>query len=413
MVETRHISKPIPGFEGYYACAWGHIYSTKTGDMKSKTFFKAKDGYLTVGLTPTGETEQKRYKVHRIIALTWLDNPDNLPVVNHIDGDKGNNYLTNLEYVTSQQNTVHAFENGLINTKKRPVCQIDMNGNLVAEYESIRQASKITGIDNRSIQQVCANEKRYKTGEYHWVYKENYATFKLEKRPPKNSKGVVKCDKNGKILMKFESLGTAAKHMNRNPWGLKEACVNNTMWAGCYWKLVEKVKEKEKDPEEGTEDWVILPNYPSYKISKDGRIYSKKYKRILSCYKCDERKREIVSLARKDGKITRWFVHRLIALAYIPNPNNYLVVNHLDGDSLNNKVENLEWTSHSGNGQHAYDIGINTNQRKVIQLSKDDKEIKTFDSIASAARSIGVTSGSIHYSMKHNTVCRDYKWKRA
>jgi len=158
---ARHIAKPIPGFEGYYACNFGHIYSKKvSGKLEKKKLFTPKDGYLTVGLTATGETVQKRYKAHRMIAMTWLENPDDLPIVNHKDGDKSNIRVSNLEYVSNQRNVQHAYETGLTKPRTRPVCQINDNGELVAEYKSITAAGKATGIYIRTIQQVCARKDK-------------------------------------------------------------------------------------------------------------------------------------------------------------------------------------------------------------------------------------------------------------
>lgn len=68
-------------------------------------------GYLYVG---TGGKNGKRYRVHRLVALTFIENPDNKPIVNHIDGDKHNNDVTNLEWVTSSENTRHAKQTGLM-----------------------------------------------------------------------------------------------------------------------------------------------------------------------------------------------------------------------------------------------------------------------------------------------------------
>ena len=61
----------------------------------------------------------------------------------------------------------------------------------------------------------------------------------------------------------------------------------------------------------------------------------------------------------KDNKGRNYTIHRLIATTYIPNPDNLPQVNHIDGNKLNNQVDNLEWVTPSGNIQHAYDIGLN------------------------------------------------------
>lgn len=71
---------------------------------------------------------------------------------------------------------------------------------------------------------------------------------------------------------------------------------------------------------------------------------------------------EMVVLS-KSGKFSYPTVHRLVAIAFIPNPHNKRTVNHIDGDKTNNVVSNLEWCTSSENNQHAYDVGLNTKVR--------------------------------------------------
>jgi hypothetical protein len=76
-------------------------------------------GYVIVRLKINGKTTTK--KLHRLIAETWLPNPENKPQVNHKDGDKTNNHLSNLEWMTGSENVVHAYDNGIMARGKEHV----------------------------------------------------------------------------------------------------------------------------------------------------------------------------------------------------------------------------------------------------------------------------------------------------
>ena len=97
-----------------------------------------------------------------------------------------------------------------------------------------------------------------------------------------------------------------------------------------------------------------------------------------------------VSLYR-DGKQKQYKVHRLIAKAFIPNPQNKEQVNHIDGNKTHNVVWNLEWTTSKENNVHASDTGLVRTARRVRIVETGE----VFNSLGSCARAIGGNAGDI------------------
>lgn len=101
--------KLINGYENYLISKSGLVYSIKAKKLLKPTIdYK---GYYRVKLYSKGST--KTFRVHRLVAINYIDNPDNKPQVNHINGIKTDNRVSNLEWATNTENTIHAIKNGL------------------------------------------------------------------------------------------------------------------------------------------------------------------------------------------------------------------------------------------------------------------------------------------------------------
>jgi len=109
--------KPIAECNGdYYISSYGRVKScrcTKEKIMKPQTNTR---GYLSIGLMINGK--QRMQKIHRLVANAFIANPENKPQVNHIDANKLNNCISNLEWVTQQENIQHAYKNGLFESQR-------------------------------------------------------------------------------------------------------------------------------------------------------------------------------------------------------------------------------------------------------------------------------------------------------
>lgn len=131
------------------------------------------DGYLEVNLWKNGKP--KRCSVHRLVAQTFIPNPDNLPEVNHIDENKTNNRVSNLEWKNHRDNCNHGTRNersakARINgIRSKPVLQFTLDGKFVREYPSLSECER-NGFSKSAVCRCCRGElKQYKG--FLWMYK--------------------------------------------------------------------------------------------------------------------------------------------------------------------------------------------------------------------------------------------------
>ena len=140
-----------------------------------------------------------------------------------------------------------------------------------------------------------------------------------------------------------------------------------------------------------------------YDITPDGKCINKATGKIKNTF-ISNSGYERVSLWNK-GKNQKFSIHRLVAIKYLDNPNNYKIINHKDGNKLNNNVSNLEWCDVSTNTKHAYKNNLvkNIHTTKVIQYSKDMEIIKKWDSIVDAEKELKINHANIITVCNQNT----------
>lgn len=169
--------------------------------------------------------------------------------------------------------------------------------------------------------------------------------------------------------------------------------------------------------------WKPIKNYPNYIISDSGIVKNITRNKILS-FDCGQYLR--VTLYR-EGSSKKFLVHRLVAETFIPNPNNFPEVNHIDGNKRNNSVYNLEWVSHSENLKHAYKNGLAHStefskflgkrlkpllEKKIGMFTLDNKLVRTFNSVKEASSFTGASSSCISSAANgRQRTCRNFIWK--
>ena len=259
-------------FSHLYDCStYGRIRRTKTGKIIKSS---VRNGYPCITLSNGNKIT---ISVHRIIALTFLDNPNNYPVVNHKNGNRTDNNVSNLEWCSYKENTSHALNTKIYKPSTKKVSKYSYDNILIETFDSIKKAEEKTGVGNRLISQVCRGQKPTAHG-YIWKYVDGF----------------------------------------------------------------EKIERSEVKGE-------IIPEFPNYIITEQGKVYSIRSKRYLVLNTSGDY--NYVKLCN-NNKHLDFFIHVLVARFFVNNTNNYKIVNHLNANKRDNRKENLEWTTSSGNMKH-------------------------------------------------------------
>lgn len=210
----------------------------KLFNVKTKKFLKGsinKHGYLTYTINICGYA--KTLYAHRMIAETYLSHSAEKDCVNHKDGNKLNNALSNLEWVTKADNNRHAILNKLNPLEKQVYC-FDKNKNLVCVFSSLNDAHRLTNIAINSIADNAAAVAKPLCKGYYFNYSESnnfdtYVTTGGGRKP------IARFSLDGKLLEKYETIAEASK-LSHLPRTRISDCAHGKIktYGGYIWKFI-------------------------------------------------------------------------------------------------------------------------------------------------------------------------------
>lgn len=339
------IWKEIVEFPLYEVSTFGNIRNKKTNKVLKQS---TNVSYKYVSLL----NNKKRYNlcVHRLVAKTFIPNINNKLTVNHKDHNPSNNNINNLEWATYKEQ---------VNHKRKPLKEI-------YEYTGTRQIIRMCSISNKILQKYKSIKEAAK-----WVFDN-----KLTKVKQFNNGNNIKT----KICAVIRKGKTAGKNKK------KDILYERKIAYGFKWAY-----DTDNENIYIDEIWKNIPynlvNIEGYSISSLGRIRNNKG-RITTGYSKDNYYL-IVNINRK-----QYFIHRLVAIVFINNPENKPIVNHKDGNKLNPKLVNLEWVDYSENCNHAVSIGkILT--KPIIQYDLNNNKINEFNSIKIASEYLKISKSTV------------------
>jgi len=165
------IWKVIPDNKNYMVSNFGRVITMNSGIKKLYNLSTSKNNqYCKISRVGM---------VHRLVAKLFIENPLNKPNINHIDGKKDNNHVSNLEWCTQKENIQHALKNGLFKLKK--IYQIDENSNMIIkEWESCAKINQQLNLNIKYLREACQSKKTYYG--FKWQYKDEYDQEQQDKK---------------------------------------------------------------------------------------------------------------------------------------------------------------------------------------------------------------------------------------
>ena len=229
-----------------YTCKNGkEVLVSNTGLVKIKDF-------ITNGTLSSDYRFYAGQGIHRIVAEIFIGLPENHAhlIVNHIDGNKENNRVENLEWITPSQNSLHASDNGLMDKHKRKIRQYNLGGSFIKDYGSQADASRELGISEDSMN-LCLRGLGLSAGGFIWRYIEDDTPMSVEP-VLKGTREIVKCRiETDEVLETFVSITDASRKLSISFTQIKRMCENKILHSDWYLKFLnsedeQKYKEKAK-----------------------------------------------------------------------------------------------------------------------------------------------------------------------
>lgn len=204
----------------------GEVYNTQTEVLHKGGITNS--GYLCYGLSLKNKQSIKEY-AHRLVAVHFIPNPEGKPQVNHIDGDKLNNHVSNLEWVTQEENMRHCMDAGLSKLTK-PIEQYSLSGEFIAEHNSASDAARQLGDIKmgRTISNALIGKYVSAFG-FQWKFKNEAKEIRpLKEGEYFTKKSVVQLTLDGEFIQMFDTVHEAYKAIGKTDNGvISQVCKGN------------------------------------------------------------------------------------------------------------------------------------------------------------------------------------------
>ena len=371
---NMEVWKDIPPFDNYEVSSLGNIRNKKT-----KYVFKSKSPkhrYVQVILpvkTTFGALKYKSLSLHRLVAAAFVEKVENKPFVNHIDGDKRNNCVSNLEWVSQSENMKHASNSGLTsktNSLNEIIELLDTYGEVVKEFKTQTEAADYFKVNQSDISRLLTHGPG----------------------PGRRKFRNIKMMKNEILVQTFQNNMQIARYFDIPAWKVSEILRKQYHLGYVFDVVIEIPNIRLKNTKvTNNEIWKTCAFSEKHLISNEGRLYNKETKKYIS--------------GSNDGRYMRFKferygpshgIHRLVAHAFIDNLENKPYVNHIDGNTFNNRADNLEWVTQCENMFSSLKCGKNHSAKKVIQYSKTGDVIRIWDSMRQIRK---------HLKIEHSKIC--------
>ncbi len=403
--ENKLYYKLIRDYENYRNYENGDIINMNN---KKRRLLTVQNGKITL----IKDRKCKQFKVKRITYETWYNKKLNITdVIKFLNNDKTNYHYTNLIHANDPNNLIHLP----LDPNKLWKYVQDYPNYKTSNYGdifSIHMNRLLTpALDRKGyLRSFLTNNEGSKNLQIHYiVYRsfigaiaedkvidhinririDNFVDNLREATYSENNKNSTRYERHGHIVHQYSyddifikewiSLKNVSQTLNIDSKMIRGCCEESiNEYGGFKWVYPEKVLDH-------SNFYTIISidgnTYPNYKINKSSDILNLSNNMLMK-YGTGTQYKTITLLDNDKNTVTEQ-VHRLVAMTFIPNHNGYDIVNHIDKNTMNAHVTNLEWVTQKQNVIHSR--GIKINQIDI----KTNKTIKTFDSVKEASDSLG------------------------
>lgn len=372
MNSDLEIWKPIPFNALYEVSTFGNFRNAKTKKQKSFDIEKLKQTKTRIRVEVKNTIKPgSGFYLHRLMAITFIPNPENLEEVNHKDGNPYNNCVANLEWITREDNMKHFHENR-VKYENKNLRQVIMccrkTDAILASFKCVEDCIATLGlnISYTTLYVVLKGSSSVNTKgpvvkyankyvgvsynankKYNVIYRNKYmGCFKEEIDAAKEYDSVIRRLGITPVVVNFPGPGEIQAIVGKKKYS--EVLDGKYILDNKYLKFADELI---RQPVDETLIWRQIEEAPNYEISNTGLVKHSRLNRVLGGYNING----YVSVALKqDGVQLARLVHRLVAASFIPNddPVNRIYVDHIDTNPHNNCVSNLRWVTPKENSNN-------------------------------------------------------------